>query len=165
MTPPIFLESLGSVDKRTTKDFWKQKLRPWDMALQSWSLGGYGEYQVHHWQWHGVMSTRWAIKSLWATKSSGDSTYIFRKLRSRRQTYNQRCFKTKVLNLIYDVAKSVTWPVWGAPSLPWAMLAPHQLARAISHDRNFCFQKSLVVCLSTDPKDSKNIGEIFVRIF
>ena len=114
---------------------------------------------------NGVMSTRWAIKSLWATKSSGDATYMFRKLRSRRQTYNQRCFKTKVLNLIYDVAKSVTWQVWGAPSLPWAMLAPHQLARAISHDRNFCFQKSLVVRLSTDPEDSKNIGEIFVRVF
>jgi hypothetical protein len=114
---------------------------------------------------NGVMSTRWAIKSLWATKSSGDSTYIFRKLRSRRQTYNQRCFKTKVLNLIYDVAKSVTWQVWGAPSLPWAMLAPHQLARAISHDRKFCFQNSLVVRLSTDPEDSKNIGEIFVRVF
>ena len=93
---------------------------------------------------NGVMSTRCAIKSLWATKSRGDATYMFRKLRSRRQTYNQRCFKTKVLNLIYDVAKSVTWQVWGAPSLPWAMLAPHQLARAISHDRNFCFQKSLV---------------------
>ena len=114
---------------------------------------------------NGVMSTRWAIKSLWATKSSGDATYIFRKLRSRRQTYNQRCFKTKVLNLIYDVAKSATWQVWGAPSLPWAMLAPHQLARAISHDRYFCFQKSLVVRLSTDPKDSKNTGEIFVRNF
>ena len=114
---------------------------------------------------NGVMSTRWAIKSLWATKSSGDATYIFRKLRSRRQTYNQRCFKTKVLNLIYDVAKSVTWQVWGAPSLPWAMLAPHQLARAISHDRNARNQKSLVVRLSTDPKDSKNIGEIFVRVF